>query len=62
MFGFRFSVHTTVVICCANKVRTVAGGIDYGYDYDSCYQPTRVWTPYGWTFGNRSMSPDFGHV
>ena len=23
----------------------------YGYDgYDSCYQPQRVWTPYGWTW------------
>jgi hypothetical protein len=33
----------------------------YGYDsYDSCYQPQRVWTPYGWTWQQVYVCGDDG--
>ena len=37
----------------------------YGYDgydgYDSCYQPQRVWTPYGWTWQQVYVCDDGGY-
>src|SRR5512139_3064861 len=37
-----------------------AYGAYAAYDYDSCYQPQRVWTPYGWTWQQVYVCGDYG--